>query len=124
MINYHIKDLFKTGSTKEIFEILKGKLPTIESDYKWHGRGLRLLFIVIEIMVCLRENKLCVITYEKIIKIIELKNLEALVNSDIPEHCRESLKEYISGLLPVGNELPVHEFITSRLRKIDDSYFS
>lgn len=118
------KDIFKKGTPKEIFTILKAKLPPIESDYKWHGRGLRVLFIVIEIMVYLRESKLCVITYEKIIKLIELKNLEALMNSDIPDHCRESLKEYISGLLPVGNELPVHEFITSRLRKIDDSYFS
>lgn len=89
----------------------------------WHGRGLRLLFTVIEILVYLRETKLAVIDYAKIIKLIELKNIMGLVNSDIPVHCRDSLKEYISGLLPVGNELPVHEFIISRLGKIDDSDF-
>lgn len=124
MSDFCSKDIFKKGTSKEIHQMITGKLSPIDGEYIWHGRGLRLLFIVIEIMVYLRENKHCVITYGKIIKLINLKNLEALLNSDIPEHCRESLKEYISGLLPVGNELPVHEFIISRLRKIDGFDFS
>ncbi|WP_407579532.1 hypothetical protein [Citrobacter koseri] len=68
-----LKKTFENGTVGEISAMIKEKLPSVESDYKWHGRGLRLLFTIIEIMVYLRGNKHCVITYEKIIKLIEIK---------------------------------------------------
>ncbi|WP_226374137.1 hypothetical protein [Pectobacterium quasiaquaticum] len=118
------KEIFSTGTPEDIYKMIFEQLPSIESDYIWHGRGCRLLFTIIEVLVYLREAKFVIIDYGKIIQLIELKNLKALIDSDIPEHCRDSLKEYISGLLPVGNEYPVHEFITFRFLKIDTSYFS
>ncbi|MFP9230867.1 hypothetical protein [Pectobacterium cacticida] len=120
----NVKKIFSTGTQKEIYDMISERLPVIEEYYTWHGRGLRLLFTIIEILVYLRETKFAVIDYNKVIKLIELKNLEALVNSDIPEHCRDSLNEYIRDLLPVGNELSVHKFITSRFIKINASDFS
>ncbi|MEI7418917.1 MULTISPECIES: hypothetical protein [Pectobacterium] len=115
--------VFSTGTPEDIYKMISDRLPPIEGYYTWHGKGIRLLFTVIEILVYLRETKFAVIDYGKVIRLIKLRNLEALINSDIPEHCRDVLKEYVSGLLPVGNEYPVHEFITFRFLKIDTSDF-
>ncbi|GKW19618.1 hypothetical protein PEC302107_13470 [Pectobacterium araliae] len=119
----NVKKIFSTGTPEEIHKMISDRLPPIEGYYTWHGKGLCLLFTIIEILVYLRETKFVVIDYGKVIKLIELKNLETLVNSDIPEHCRDSLNEYIRDLLPVGNEISVHKFIISRFIKINVSDF-
>ncbi|HGY8447036.1 TPA: hypothetical protein ACNTG5_004832, partial [Escherichia coli] len=36
------KDIFKKGTSKEIHQMITGKLPPIDGAYIWHGRGLNL----------------------------------------------------------------------------------
>ena len=36
------KDIFKKGTSKEIHQMITGKLPPIDGADIWHGRGLNL----------------------------------------------------------------------------------
>lgn len=36
------KDIFKKGTSKEIHQMITGKLLPIDGAYIWHGRGLNL----------------------------------------------------------------------------------
>ncbi|WP_110973732.1 hypothetical protein [Enterobacter roggenkampii] len=111
------KDYFMTHPANEIYQVITAKLPVIDGYYTWHGRGLNLLFIVIQALVYLRDNKNMSIDYDIVLKFIDLKNLRILSSTNLPKCYQDKLNAYLYSL-PNENELLAHEFITSNLFKI------
>lgn len=123
--NIEIEEFLSKGTAVEIFEFIRTKLPEVDHDFIWYGKGLMLLKNSMEAMVYLRNKNMFTINYENIINFIKLDNLKNIniVNTELPEDVKDGINHYISTIAPQHPEdkQKVHDFIFSGLFKIENS---
>jgi len=121
--NTETEQFFSKSSSEEIFDLVRAKLPEVDHDFIWYGKGLMLLKKSMDAMVYFRDKHEMTINYENIINFVKLDNLKNIVNNDLPEDTKDGINHYISTIAPQHPEdkQEVHDFIFSGLFKIEES---
>lgn len=121
--NTETEQFFNKSSSEEIFEFVRSKLPEVDHDFIWYGKGLILLKKSMDAMVYFRDKHEMIINYENIINFVKLDNLKNIVNNDLPEDTKDGINHYILTIAPQHPEdkQKVHDFIFSGLFKIENS---
>lgn len=106
-------NLFEHVTHQETFEIIKSKTPSYDGNQIWNGKGLYLLWTVLEVLFFLKENNIAEITYSNIFLFMKLDSLKGMLDLNIPLNMKAKISIYLSSL-PRHNEEAVHLFIINR----------